>query len=98
MSSHTSTLEWLKEECSALKYGQCSTRACMVRGGWKPGEGDWSKATCPAYEATRAINCLDEIVAFCDDPNPGPESLAMGLARLLPDARAALTSAHKGGE
>lgn len=44
--------EWLKEQCNRLKNGVCTTRACLVRGGWKPGapalESD--PATCPALE------------------------------------------------
>lgn len=43
-------------------------------------------------EATAAI------VEFCDDPDGSekPETLAEGLARLLPGARAALSSYRKG--
>lgn len=42
--------------------------------------------------STKVEMALQEIVDFCDDPNgsENPESLAMGLARLLPAARAAL--------
>jgi len=41
------------------------------------------------------MEALTAIVDFCDDPNGGdkPESLAMGLARLLPAARAAIVRA-----
>lgn len=45
--------------------------------------------------APELLSSLRAIVDFCDDPNGSekPESLAMGLARLLPAARAALTKA-----
>lgn len=41
---------------------------------------------------------LEQIVNFCDDPNGSekPESLAMGLARLLPGAREALATQDQG--
>lgn len=42
---------------------------------------------------------LAELVAFCDDPDGSekPESLADGLARMLPAARKAITKAGEGG-
>ena len=41
------------------------------------------------------LDALEGIVDFCDDPSGSdkPETLAGGLARLLPEARAAIASA-----
>lgn len=44
----------------------------------------------------RLLAAVKAIVEFCDDPNGSekPESLAMGLARLLPAARMAIQQAN----
>lgn len=54
--------DWLKEQCSRLMYGQCSTLSCLRRGGYKP-SGDRTAdyvsrinlATCEAYEIKQAL-------------------------------------------
>lgn len=44
--------EWLKEQCNRYVHGQCTTRGCLVRGGYEPGSArvDYSVATCEAHE------------------------------------------------
>lgn len=43
--------EWLKSQCNRYVNGFCSTRACMVRGGYKPGiTVDYECATCEPHE------------------------------------------------
>jgi len=44
---------------------------------------------------TDLLEAISAIVEFCDDPNGSdkPESLAMGLARLLPAARTSIAKA-----
>ncbi len=46
------TTEWLKDQCNRYANGQCSTRACLVRGNavGLDGKPDYSKATCHAHE------------------------------------------------
>lgn len=53
-----------------------------------------ARAAQPHPPADRVREALANIVAFCDDPKGSekPETLALGLARLLPPARAALHS------
>ncbi len=50
-------------------------------------------ARTPTPREQALAKALEAIVAFCDDPNGSeqPESLALGLARLLPDARRVLS-------
>ena len=43
--------DWLREQCSLLMYGQCTTRSCLIRGGYSGrGSVDTSIATCEAKE------------------------------------------------
>lgn len=49
---------WLKESCSRLVHGQCTTARCIERGGWTGGKYDPSIATCEAYEAYNALSRL----------------------------------------
>lgn len=44
-----SKAEFLHANCSRFLHGSCTTRACLLRGGWKPGESK-DKATCAPFE------------------------------------------------
>jgi hypothetical protein len=54
-----------------------------------------AQAAIDASGAPDLLSALKAIRDFCDDPNGSekPESLAMGLSRLLPAARAAIAKA-----
>ncbi len=80
---------------------------CELRGGaeWEDGRGkyvleyEWQNQESNARLIAAAPDlfaALEAIADFCDDPNgsENPESLAMGLARMLPAARAALSKAN----
>ena len=51
---------WLRNQCNKLKYGRCSMRACLYRGGYR-GEGsdllfvERGIATCEPYEIHRQL-------------------------------------------
>ncbi len=48
---------WLKEQCSRLLHGQCSTRRCLVRGGYGgKGPVNLDGATCEPYEIWKALH------------------------------------------
>lgn len=53
-----------KQECMRHLYPACSTRRCMVRGGYKTpdqpafGKVDYSMATCEAHETIQALEAL----------------------------------------
>lgn len=44
-------------------------------------------------ETRELLEALEAMVDFCDDPKDSGESLALGLARLLPSARTAVKKA-----
>lgn len=48
--------EWSKDQCSRLLHGQCSTRRCLMRGGY-PGRGevDCGMATCEPFEVSQLL-------------------------------------------
>lgn len=47
--------------CNRLVNGVCSTRKCLVEGGWQPSSlADYDLATCPDYRARQAIKFFDE--------------------------------------
>lgn len=48
-------VEYWKGNCNRYTNGQCSSRVCLVRGGWKSGPPDYSMATCPEHETVRAL-------------------------------------------
>ena len=53
-------IEHHRRDCSHMVHGQCSTRRCLVRGGWEAGDGSgYSKATCEALETCRALETLE---------------------------------------
>lgn len=53
-------IEHHRLDCSRMVHGQCSTRRCLVRGGWEAGDGSgYSKATCEALETCRALEALE---------------------------------------
>lgn len=58
MPARTNNDQWLKDQCNRYKNGQCTTLACVMRGGYKidqdlQGKGDGYDpeiATCEAHE------------------------------------------------
>ena len=53
--------KWIEEQCNRILYGQCSTRGCLVRGGYDgKGPVDLSIATCEAREVMEYILQLEE--------------------------------------
>lgn len=41
----------IKIDCNRYQNGECHSRHCLLRGGWKPGEPvDYSVAICDAHE------------------------------------------------
>ena len=53
--------KWIEEQCSRIRYGQCSTRGCLIRGGYNgKGPVDLSIATCEAREVIEYILHLEE--------------------------------------
>jgi hypothetical protein len=49
----------LTDQCQRLKHGQCSTRGCLIRGGWTSGPVDYQIATCEAFEAHNELATID---------------------------------------
>lgn len=61
MSKPRPDTSWITEQCSRLLYGQCSTRQCLVRGGYNGrGPVDLSIATCEVREIMEYILQLEE--------------------------------------
>jgi hypothetical protein len=58
--------KWLKTECNRLANGQCTTLACLKRGGYQLGTApvDVSIATCEAFEMSNAIDSLRADLAY----------------------------------
>ncbi len=53
-------IEHHRLDCMRMLHGQCSTRRCLVRGGWTPGDASgYSKATCEALETCRVLETLE---------------------------------------
>lgn len=51
-------IEWLTDHCARLKYGRCTTLACLNRGGYeklKP-VADYDIATCEPFEIAVALD------------------------------------------
>lgn len=47
-------------DCSKLIFGRCSTRRCMVRGGWKAGDSVmFDASTCEALETVNALTAAN---------------------------------------
>lgn len=47
-------------ECNRSTNGVCSTRSCLIRGGWKPGDAvDYDVATCEIREIRKAIEAFE---------------------------------------
>lgn len=58
-------IEHHRLDCSRMVHGRCSTRRCLVRGGWVAGDGTgYDKATCEALETCRALEAAAEITAL----------------------------------
>lgn len=56
MSMDSKIPDWLRSQCSRLRYKQCATRRCLIRGGYGgSGAVDLNIATCEAKEAYQLI-------------------------------------------
>lgn len=53
------TIEWLKDQCNKHSCGTCSSRYCLVRGGYESGDPDYSVSTCHANEAISELEALN---------------------------------------
>lgn len=81
--------------------GMCSSRKCLIRGGWKPGEkGDYSLATCPEREASgllgKMFSALQTINRIAS-PNPHRtmvDGVIRDLDAIVATARAAISQAE----
>lgn len=52
-------IEKTKLQCNRFVNGECQTRGCLLRGGWKQGKPvDYSKANCESYQEVIALNSL----------------------------------------
>lgn len=56
-------IEFLKPQCSRLKYGKCMTLACLKRGGYDYGllgsqSIDYDVATCEEFEISAILSNL----------------------------------------
>ncbi len=59
-------------DCMKLTHGKCSTRACLVRGGYVgPGPVDYSVATCEALETVEALRAGHSVVTTTEEACPG---------------------------
>ena len=79
--------EWLREQCSRLKHGQCTTRRCIIRGGYSGRGGfDIRIATCEAKEAHEARAELDEARAQLATLREALNTIAGGFTDRFPGA------------
>lgn len=61
--------EFLKSQCNRYVNGYCSTRKCLVRGGWKVGMNQ-DVATCESHEILVELESLrDENKCLSSDLN-----------------------------
>lgn len=69
MNSIASLIDFHGKMCSRILYGECSTRRCLVRGGWSAGDGSgYDKATCEAFETCRILgDAIDASVKLEQD-------------------------------
>mgnify|MGYP001604964222 CR=1 FL=1 len=63
LTTPPTSVELLRERCNRLVRGQCSTRSCLVAGGWVVGEVNYDKATCEYREAVMAIETCEFIAS-----------------------------------
>ena len=71
-------IEYHYPDCSKLQYGTCSTRSCLVRGGWKSGEDvNYDLATCAHLETVHALRRLRAIEEASEMP-PEPQTFLNG--------------------
>lgn len=52
----TDAVQWLKDQCNRYTNGRCTTRRCLVRGGYIGPPADYNIATCEPHEITVALN------------------------------------------
>jgi len=55
-------IDGLKESCNRYTNGECTTRRCLVRGGWESGPPDYSTATCEDHETIQALSGIEGIL------------------------------------
>ena len=62
--------EWLKYQCNRYANGQCSTLACLRRGGYKRGDVpvNYDLATCHAHEVLVELENLRQQPASASSP------------------------------
>ena len=78
-------VDWLSETCSQLKYGECRTRRCLLRGGYSGTGGfDPKIATCEEKELLTYIGRLEAVVKAARAAKPFPStSRWFALSRAL---------------
>ena len=90
-------------ECNRYTNGMCSTRSCLIRGGWRQGDAvDYDLATCETRDIRKTIEALEgEVAALKANPDKAAGRYAVEQIRRAEaaDARAerlrvALTKAH----
>ena len=98
--------DWLNEQCSRLKYGQCTTRRCLVRGGYTGPPASPDIATCEAYEISTKLDeqavevkvmraALEELFFMVNDAEDDGDALLISRTCSTMDvARAALAQHH----
>lgn len=53
--------EYHEAGCCRYSNGECQTRRCLARGGWKIGDAvDYSLATCEAHETAQMLRALPD--------------------------------------
>ena len=81
----------LNHICNRLAHGTCNSGDCLIRGGYKRGDVvNYETATCEAFEISRAIKILRQIIASADEPdsrNGVDENYVIVHARLIEEAR-----------
>ena len=55
MATTAELIEYHKSSCERHIYGRCSTRRCLVRGGYTKPPVDYDIATCEAHETVLAL-------------------------------------------
>ena len=64
---HADLLHWLAKGCSRLTHGQCTTRRCIIRGGYSGSGGyDPDIATCEEKERYDRLTRADDAEALLE--------------------------------
>ena len=77
-------------ECNRYTNGMCSTRSCLIRGGWKQGDAvDYDLATCETRDIRRTIEALEgEVAALKANPDKAAGRYAVEQIRRAEAAEA----------